>query len=67
MLRRRPAPSLPSRPAAGPLVLATLYLVATVVNVLLALSMSAWWPALVAAVLATVTVACAAAAFRRLW
>lgn len=69
MLRRRPRRTAPSRvrhPAAAPLVLATLYLAATVVNVLLALTMNTWWPALFAMLLAVVTVSCAAAAWRRL-
>lgn len=68
MLRRRPrrtAPSWVRHPAAPPLVLAALYLTATVVNVLLALTMNAAWPALFASVLALVTVFCAAAAWRR--
>jgi hypothetical protein len=52
-------------PAAPPLVLAALYLTATIVNVLLALTMNAAWPALFASVLALVTVFCAAAAWRR--
>jgi pheromone shutdown protein TraB len=52
-------------PAAPPLVLAALYLTATVVNVLLALTMNTAWPALFASVLALVTVLCATAAWRR--
>jgi hypothetical protein len=52
-------------PAATPLLLATLYLTATVVNVLLALTMNVLWPALFASVLALVTVFCAATAWRR--
>lgn len=68
MLRRRPrraAPSWVRHPAAPPLFLATLYLTATVVNVLLALTMNTAWPALFASVLALVTVLCATAAWRR--
>jgi hypothetical protein len=53
------------RPAAGWLFLATLYLTATTANVFLALAMDALWPALLATVLALVTVLCAAAAWRR--
>jgi hypothetical protein len=53
-------------PAAAPLLLATLYLAATVVNVVLARTMNAWWPAVFASVLALVTVLCATAAWRRL-
>lgn len=69
MLRRRPrrtAPSWVRHPAAPPLFLATLYLTATVVNVLLALTMNTAWPALFASLLALVTVLCATAAWRRL-
>jgi 1,4-dihydroxy-2-naphthoate octaprenyltransferase len=69
MLRRRPRRTAPSRvrhPAAALLFLAALYLTATVVNVLLALTMNAWWPALFASLLALVTVLCATAAWRRL-
>lgn len=69
MLRRRPrrtAPSQVRHPAAGPLFLAVLYLTATIVNVLLALSMNTWWPALFATLLALVTVLCALTAWRRL-
>jgi hypothetical protein len=69
MLRRRPrrtAPSWVRHPAAALLFLATLYLTATVVNVLLALTMNTWWPAVFAALLALVTVLCAMAAWRRL-
>ncbi len=68
MLRRRPrrtAPSWVRHPAATPLLLATLYLAATVVNVLLALTMNVLWPALFASLLALVTVLCAATAWRR--
>jgi hypothetical protein len=68
MLRRRPrrtAPSPVRHPATGPLFLAGLYLTASVVNVLLALTMKSWWPAVFAAVLALVTVLCAATAWRR--
>ena len=69
MLRRRPrrtAPSPVRHPAAAMLLLATLYLAATVVNVLLAIAMSTWWPALLATLLALVTVLCATAAWHRL-
>ena len=69
MLRRRLRRSAPSRvrhPATGLLMLAALYLTATVVNVLLALTMNALWPALFATLLALVTVLCATAAWRRL-
>lgn len=68
MLRRRPRPtalSLVRHPAAAFLLLTALYLTATVVNVALALSMAAWWPAAVAALLALVTVLCAGAAWHR--
>ena len=68
MLRRRPrrtAPSWVRHPAAAPLSLAALYLLATVVNVLLALTMNTWWPAVFATLLASVTVLCATAAWRR--
>lgn len=68
MLRRRPrrtARSWVRHPAAGFLVLAALYLAATVVNVLLALTMNALWPALFATLLALVTMLCATAAWRR--
>ena len=67
MLRRRPRRTAPRvrHPAAGPLFLAALYLTATVVNVLLALTMNAWWPAVFATLLALVTVLCATAAWRR--
>lgn len=68
MLRRRPrrtAPPWVRHPAAVPLLLATLYLAATVVNVLLALTMNVLWPALFASLLALVTVLCAATAWRR--
>jgi hypothetical protein len=67
MLRRRPRRAAPPgvrHPAAAPLFLATLYLTATVVNVLLALAMNVLWPALLASVLALVAVLCAAAAWR---
>ncbi|MBB4912143.1 hypothetical protein [Actinophytocola algeriensis] len=69
MLRRRPrrtAPSWVRHPAVAPLFLATLYLAATVVNVLLAITMNTWWPAVFATLLALVTVLCATAAWRRL-
>ena len=68
MLRRRPrrtAPSWVRHPAAPPLLLAALYLTATVVNVLLALTMNTAWPALFASLLALVTMLCATAAWRR--
>lgn len=68
MLRRRPrrtASSWVRHPAAALLFLATLYLTATVVNVLLALTMNTWWPAVFATLLALVTVLCATAAWRR--
>lgn len=68
MLRRRPrraAPSPVRHPAAVPLFLAALYLTATVVNALLALTMDVLWPALFASLLALVTALCAAAAWRR--
>jgi hypothetical protein len=66
MLRRRPAPPPARHPVAGLLCLAVLYLTAAVVTVLLAFSMAAWWPAVVAAALAGVSVTCATAAWRRL-
>ncbi|MGB3439396.1 MAG: hypothetical protein WBA97_11655 [Actinophytocola sp.] len=69
MLRRRPrrtAPSWVRHPAAGMLLLAALYLTATVVNVLLAVTMNTWWPALFATLLALVSVLCATTAWRRL-
>jgi hypothetical protein len=65
MLRRRPrraAQSWVRHPAAGWVFLAGLYLTATVVNVLLAFGMAAWWPVLLAAVLALATVLCVLAA-----
>lgn len=68
MLRRRPRVTVQSwmrHPAAGWLSLGVLYLTATVVNVLLALSMTAWWPAMLAVVMAFVTVLCAVIAWRR--
>ncbi len=68
MLRRRPrrtAPSWVRHPATVPLFLAALYLTATVVNVLLALTMNVLWPALFASLLALVTVLCATTAWRR--
>jgi hypothetical protein len=52
-------------PATVPLFLAALYLTATVVNVLLALTMNVLWPALFASLLALVTVLCATTAWRR--
>ena len=67
MLRRRPRRTAPRvrHPAAGLLFLALLYLAATVVNVLLALTMNAWWPAVFATMLGCVTALCATAAWRR--
>ena len=68
MLRRRPrrtAPSWVRHPAAPPLFLAALYLAATIVNVLLSLTMNTAWPALFATLLALVTTLCAATAWRR--
>lgn len=68
MLRRRPSRTAPSwvrHPAAGSLCLGVLYLTATVVTMLLAFSAVAWWPALLAILLATATVACGVAAWRR--
>lgn len=69
MLRRRPrrvAPGWLRHPATGWLFLAALYAVATVINTLLAISMSAVWPALVALVLATIAGLCAATGVRSL-
>jgi hypothetical protein len=69
MLRRRPrrtAPSWLRHPAAVPLCLGVLYLAATVATMLLAFSMVAWWPALLAIALAVVTMLCAMSAWRRL-
>jgi hypothetical protein len=68
MLRRRPrrtAPSWVRHPATVPLFLAVLYLAATVVNALLALTMNVVWPGVFATLLALVTVLCAAMAWRR--
>lgn len=69
MLRRRPrrvAPGWLRHPATGWLFLATLYLAATVINALLAISMSAVWPALIALVLAAIATVCATSGFRAL-
>ena len=69
MLRRRPrraAPSWVRHPATVPMFLAALYLTATIVNVLLALTMDVLWPAAFASLLAVVTVLCAVTAWRRL-
>jgi hypothetical protein len=69
MLRRRSrrvAPGWLRHPATGWLFLATLYLAATVINALLAISMSAVWPALVALVLGTIAGVCASTGIRTL-
>lgn len=69
MLRRRPrrvAPGWVRHPATGWLFLAALYLAATVINTLLAISMSATWPALIALVLATIAGVCATTGIRAL-
>lgn len=61
MLRRRPrrtARSWVRQPSTGWLFLAGLYLTAAIVNLLLALSMAVLWPALLAALMAAVTVVC---------
>jgi hypothetical protein len=66
MLRRRPSrTSWVRHPVTQWLMLATLYLVAAVTNLLLALRMRAVWPALLATVMAVVTGLCVAAALRR--
>jgi hypothetical protein len=52
-------------PAAVPLCLGVLYLTATVVTMLLAISVAASWPALLAIALAVATMLCAASAWRR--
>jgi hypothetical protein len=52
-------------PAAVSLCLGVLYLTATVVTMLLAFSAAAWWPALLAILLAAATVACGVSAWRR--
>ena len=68
MLRRRPrrtAPSWVRHPAAGWLCLGVLYLTATVVTMLLAFSMVARWPALLAIAMAAVTTICGVTAWRR--
>lgn len=65
MLRRRPrrtAPTWLRHPATGWLLLAALYVVATVLNVLLAFSMAVLWPVLLAVLLAMLAGACVAAA-----
>lgn len=62
MLRRRPRRV--RHPAAGWLFLAGLYLAAAVVNLLLALSMSVLWPAMLAAVMAGVAAVFLVCAFR---
>jgi hypothetical protein len=49
-----------------PLCLGVLYLAATVATMLLAFSMVAWWPVLLAIALAVVTMLCAMSAWRRL-
>lgn len=67
MLRRRPrrtARSWVRHPSTGWLFLAALYLTAAIVNLLLALSMAVLWPALLAALMATVTVVCVVCAVR---
>lgn len=69
MLRRRPRRVTLDwlrHPATGWIFLATLYLAATVINTLLAISMSAVWPALVALVLATIAGVCATTAYHTL-
>jgi len=60
MLLRRPRRT--ASPSTGWLVLAGVYLTATVINVLLALSMHVLWPVLLAALLALVTAFCTSAA-----
>ncbi len=60
MLRRRPRRT--AAPWTGWLVLAGVYLTATVINLLLALSMHVLWPVLLAALLALVTALCTSAA-----
>lgn len=67
MLRRRSrrvAPAWLRHPSSGWLFLAALYLTAAVVNVLLALTMAVLWPALLAALMAAVTVIFVICAFR---
>jgi hypothetical protein len=65
MLRRRPRRTTALHPATGWLCLGVLYLTATVANMLLAFRMTEAWPALVAILMAGVTVLCAVAAWRR--
>jgi hypothetical protein len=65
MLRRRPrrtAPTWLRHPSTGWLVLAVVYLTATVINLLLAMTMHVLWPFLMAALLALVTALCTRAA-----
>jgi len=65
MLRRRSrrtAPSWLRHPSTGWLFLAIVYLAATVINLLLALTMYVLWPLLLAALLALVTAFCTTAA-----
>ncbi len=67
MLRRRPRRFTPGwlrHPATGWLFLAALYVAATVINALLAISMSAVWPALIALILAAIAGVCAATGIR---
>jgi hypothetical protein len=67
MLRSRPrrfAPRWLRHPATGWLFLSALYLAATVINALLAISMSAVWPALIALVLAMIAGVCATTGIR---
>lgn len=58
MLFRRPRASVRRDSAAGLLVLAVLYLVAAVLNVLLMISMAAVWPLVLAALFAIVAGMC---------
>jgi hypothetical protein len=62
---RRPPLSWVGHPAFEWLSVGFLYLAATVANVVLALRMSEAWPAVLATVMALVTVSCAVAAWRR--
>jgi hypothetical protein len=67
MLRRRPrraARSWVRHPSTGWLFLAALYLTAAIVNLLLALSMAVWWPAVLAALMAGVAVVFVVCAIR---
>lgn len=69
MLRRRPrrvAPGWVRHPATSWLFLAALYLAATVINTMLAISMAAVWPALIALVLAAIATVCATTGIRTL-